>query len=137
MHISLGEKIWENEVTRGRRLPMKAEEKKIKKELMIEAEIMIDELLEWDEKNNAPTMTEIEDIVLELRKRMSEKMAQAIVGNQEQKQPVPGPTCSQCRKEMRNKGQKGNEVESRVGQIRVERGYYYCPKCKEGSFPPG
>lgn len=116
---------------------MKVEEKKIKKELMTEAEIMIDELLEWDEKNNAPTMTEIEDIVLELRKRMSEKMAQALVGNQEQKQPVPGPTCSKCGKEMRNKGQKGNEVESRVGQIRVERGYYYCPKCKQGNFPPG
>lgn len=115
---------------------MKAEEKKIKKELMTQAEIMIDELLEWDEKNNAPTMTEIEDIVLELRKRMSEKMAQALVGNQEQKQPVPGPTCAKCGKEMRNKGQKGNEVESRVGQIRVERGYYYCPKCKQGVFPP-
>lgn len=129
--------MWENKVTRGRRLPMKVEEKKIKKELMTEAEIMIDELLEWDEKNNAPTMTEIEDIVLELRKRMSEKMAQALVGNQEQKQPVPGPACSKCGKEMRNKGQKGNEVESRVGQIRVERGYYYCPKCKQGNFPPG
>ncbi len=116
---------------------MKAEEKKIKKELMTEAAIMIDELLEWDKKNNAPTMTEIEDIVLELRKRMSEKMAQALVRNQEQKQPVPGPVCSKCGKEMRYKGQKGNEVESRAGQIRVERGYYYCPKCKQGNFPPG
>ncbi len=116
---------------------MKSEGKKIKAELMADAEMMVDELLEWDEKNAEPTLTQIEDVILELRKRMSEKMAEALMEKQEQKQPVPGPGCQKCGKEMRYKGQKGNQVESRVGQIRVERGYYYCPKCKTGLFPPG
>jgi hypothetical protein len=27
-------------------------------------------------------------------------------------------------------------VESRLGGIEIERGYYYCAACQSGSFPP-
>lgn len=116
---------------------MKPDQEKVKEKLLAEAEVMIDELLKWDEENAAPTLTQIEDIILELRHQMSTKMAHALVKNQEKKQPVPGPACGQCGEEMRYKGQKSSVVESRVGGIQVERGYYYCPKCKTGYFPPG
>ena len=116
---------------------MKPEQKKVKTELMAEAELLIDELLTWDDENPAPTLTQIEDIVLELRKRMSERMAEALIEKQENRQPVPGPNCPQCGGEMRYKGQKRNRVESRAGELRLERGHYYCEKCKQGHFPPG
>ena len=116
---------------------MKKTKKQLKAELMSEAEGLIDEMLVWDEKNPKPTLTQIENIVLELRKRMSERMAQALIEQQENKRPVPGPQCSECGAEMRYKGQKGSHVESRVGEVQLERGHYYCEACKQGYFPPG
>jgi len=35
------------------------------------------------------------------------------------------------------KGEKNNRVETRVGLMEIERGYFYCPQCKQGIFPPG
>lgn len=116
---------------------MKGKQEKLKAEMMAEAEGIIDEMLKWDENNPKPTLTQIEDIVLELRKRMSERMAQVLIERQENKQPVPGPKCPECGREMRYKGQKETYVESRVGEIQLERGHYYCEECKRGHFPPG
>ncbi len=35
------------------------------------------------------------------------------------------------------KAQKDNTVESRVGTLPLELGYYYCQTCRTGLFPPG
>ena len=45
--------------------------------------------------------------------------------------------CPHCGGPTQNKGQKGNQVESRVGGVQLERAYYYCPRCQQGFFPPG
>ena len=37
---------------------------------------LFDELMEWDEQTEKPNMTQIEEIVLALRKRFGERMAQ-------------------------------------------------------------
>ncbi len=47
--------------------------------LMREAETEIDELLDWNEQAGQPTLTEIEDVILKLRKRMSEAMAVTVI----------------------------------------------------------
>jgi hypothetical protein len=108
-----------------------------KKDLMEEAEGLIDELLDWDEGAGAPTLTEIEDAVLELRQRMGRRMAEEVLGGQEAKESVPGPVCAECQREMRYRGNKEREVESRLGGIELDRGYYYCDHCGVGFFPPG
>jgi len=105
--------------------------------LMAKAEKLIDELLEWDEQTRRPNLTQIEDKVLELRKRMSMAMAETVLEGQEGKAPVPGAKCPKCGKEMRYKGGHRNQVESRAGMLEVERGYYWCPECEQGVFPPG
>jgi len=115
----------------------KLSREKKKARLMAKAEKLIDELLEWDDKTKRPNLTQIEDIVLELRKQMSEAMAETILEGQEGKEFVPGPKCAKCGKEMRYKGEHGGQVESRAGTLDVERGYYWCPNCEEGVFPPG
>ena len=109
----------------------------LKSELMSEAEGIIDELVAWTAETPAPNLTQIEDIVLKLRQRLSERMALAVIGAQEAVRPVPGPECPTCGREMHYKDRKSNTVESRVGQLPLARGYYYCEACKAGLFPPG
>jgi hypothetical protein len=105
--------------------------------LLARAAKAIDEYLEWEEKHPEPDLTEIEDEALKLRKEFGQEIAQMAVENQAAKTPAPGPKCAKCGKEMRYKGQKEVDVGSRAGELTVERGYYYCPECKESLFPPG
>ncbi len=109
----------------------------LKADLMTEAEGLIDELVAWTADTPAPTLTQIEDIVLKLRQRLSERMAVAVIEAQATVRPVPGPRCPTCGREMHYKDRKANTVASRVGQLPLERGYYYCEPCKSGLFPPG
>jgi DNA-directed RNA polymerase subunit RPC12/RpoP len=116
---------------------MKESKEEKRARLLAKAAQAIDEYLEWEEKNPEPDLTQIEDIALELRKEFGQEIAQVAVENQSTRTPAPGPKCTKCGKEMRYKGKKRTQVESRTGNLDVERGYYYCPKCKERIFPPG
>ena len=108
-----------------------------KAKMQASAERLIEELLEWDERTAEPNLTAIEDAVLKLRQRFGEEMADVLVEGQESRQPVMPPECEKCGRAMRNKGQKHRGVESRLGELEVERGYYYCAHCDRGLFPPG
>jgi hypothetical protein len=108
----------------------------LKSELMTEAEGIIDELVAWTAETPAPNLTQIEDVVLKLRQRLSERMALAVIEAQASVRPVPGPSCATCGREMHYKDRKGHTVESRVGQLPLARGYYYCETCTSGLFPP-
>jgi len=109
----------------------------IKAELMKEAEAAIDELLDWHEERDQPNLTQVEGKVLELRQRLSEQMATTVIAHQGAVRPVPGPSCASCGAEMRYKGMKDKTVLSWVGELKLERGYYYCDQCRTGLFPPG
>jgi hypothetical protein len=104
---------------------------------MEQAESVIDELLDWNDKTTEPNLTQIEDVVLELRKRFSEEMAREVIEAQETKQPAVAPSCRKCGQAMTYKGQKPIEPRTWVGEVGIERGYYHCAGCKEGLFPPG
>ena len=114
---------------------MKRSKAKLKAEYMTEAEELFDELINWDENTPEPDMAQIEEIVLTLRKRMGKRMAETVLARQEKMQPAEKINCPECKQEMENKGQKGNEVETRVGNLKIERSYYYCPRCQRGFFP--
>ena len=105
--------------------------------LIAKAVKVIDEYLEWEEKNPRPDLMEIEDIALKLRKEVGQEIAQVAIENQASRTPAPGPRCAKCGKEMRYKGRKRTRVESRTGNLEVDRGHYYCLECKESIFPPG
>jgi hypothetical protein len=109
----------------------------IKAELMTQAEAIIDELIEWQATTEQPNFNQVEAKVLELRQKLSETMTQVTLAGQAAVRPVPGPPCPDCEREMRYKGLKENTVSSWVGEVRLERGYYYCDHCRRGLFPPG
>jgi hypothetical protein len=108
-----------------------------KAQLMAHMEKAIEELLDWEEQNERPKLTQIEDIVLKLRKQVGEEMANEVIERVSGKTVVPGPACPKCGREMRYKGERDKRIESRAGEVVLERSYYACPECDEGIFPPG
>ena len=108
-----------------------------RKALLAEAEAMIEEYLAWSGANEAPTMSEIEEMVLGLREKMGQRMAEEVLANQEATQPAEAPRCRECGEPMADKGKKSVRVESRLGSIQAERVHYYCGHCGSGFFPPG
>ena len=116
---------------------MKKSKEHLKADFLKEAEQIFDELMAWDDAIVEPNMREIEMKVLELRKRLGEDLATGIVTRQEKRQPAEKQICEECGEQMENKGLKRKGVESMVGEIELEREYYYCVKCKQGHFPPG
>jgi uncharacterized protein with PIN domain len=95
--------------------------RKLKAEFLAEAEALFDQLMAWDEQTSEPDLTQIEEIVLQLRQRLGEQMARAVMARQEKRQPAERMICPQCQGELEPKGQKGNRVESRVGSLQLER----------------
>ena len=116
---------------------MKKSKQQLKADFLKDAEKIYDELMAWDDEIEEPTLREIETKVLELRKRLGEDLAKGIVARQEKRQPAEQQICEQCGEPMGNKGLKKKVTESMVGEIELEREYYYCKKCERGYFPPG
>jgi len=115
---------------------MRRTREQIQAELMAEAKVVIEELLEWERQAWAPNLTEMEDEVLKLRQRLGQRLLKAVIEDQEARQPSEAPQCPKCGRAMRYKGQKETDIESRLGALKVERGYYYCARCESGLFPP-
>ncbi len=116
---------------------MKKNQEKLKAEFLAEAEVLFDQLMVWDKHSSKPDMTQIEEIVLQLRERLGKQMAQAVIARQDSRQPVEKMSCPQCECELEPKGEKENRVETRVGNLRIGRDYHYCPGCRQGFFPSG
>ena len=115
---------------------MKKTREQMKQELERKASEVIEALLEWNEQHEASDMTQIEEIVLALRDEIGLEFASELIAGQEKTEPVIE-RCPRCGQEMRQKGKKHKRIESRLGELVLEREYYYCVACGAGLFPPG
>lgn len=108
-----------------------------KEKLLANAEHLIDQMLDWTEQTERPNLTQIETIVLELRRQFGKTLAENALVAQATSQPVAAPPCPECGTPMQSKGGKAKMVVSQVGDLQLDRTHYYCPACEQGLFPPG
>jgi hypothetical protein len=74
--------------------------------LMAEAEARVNELVEGREDGKPMTLTEMEDLVLDVRGKIGERMLELLIERQEASQIRPTPTSAESGKPMHNKGKK-------------------------------
>jgi hypothetical protein len=120
---------------------MKTSKKKLsraeqKAQLLAEAEKLIEHALDWTDTTERPDLSQIESIVLQLRRQFGQALAENMIAAQAATQPVEAPPCSQCGKRMQSKGRKRKTVVSQVGELHLDRTHYHCPNCAGGLFPP-
>jgi predicted RNA-binding Zn-ribbon protein involved in translation (DUF1610 family) len=96
-----------------------------------------DQAVGWQEEQAEISLTEMEEKVAALQPKVMGLLLESLVALQGTGQEAPGPQCPECGKEMRYKGLKERGLATSVGEIDLERAYYYCPDCGQGFFPPG
>ena len=116
---------------------MKKDRSELKAAMMEMAERRIEELLDWSEGAERPNLSQIEEQVLRWRQKVSEGVTEELIGSQEAIKPEGGQMCPECGQKMKYKDMQSKQVTSWVGELRLERAYYYCSWCKKGFFPPG
>jgi hypothetical protein len=116
---------------------MKKSREEIEREMRAKAEEVIARTLEWYDKTEAPTLSEVEAEVVKMRRVLSEEMARILIQGQASVHPESRPYCAKCGGRLEDKGEKRKTVDCLIGQVKIERSYYYCPRCKVGLFPPG
>ena len=105
-------------------------------ELQTKATELINRLLDWTDQTDKPNLSQIEDEILSLRKELGESMLQTVVAAQEADRPSTQPTCPSCGQPLEDKGRRPHQTVTRVGEVTLHRGYYYCPYLPAGLFSP-
>lgn len=116
--------------------PPKPTRAEIKAQLLVKAEATIEELLSWTEGTPEPNLTQIEEVVLRLRREFGQALTQTVIDAQANAAPVQIPRCPQCGQAMHPKGRKSKQLTTRTGAQALNRHYYYCAHCERGLFPP-
>lgn len=98
---------------------------------------ILNEVKTWKREHPQASFSELEEQVLKTRKRFGEEMMRELLEGRDEARPVPGPRCPECGEEMHYKGEKKRRVVSSIGETQVNRGNYYCSKCRRSVFPPG
>ena len=107
----------------------------LKARMMAEAEDAIDELLAGRGEKEELKLRDIERLVRAVGQRVMERFTSDLVEVEAQRKESR--ICPECEGKMRYKGQKARDLVTETGEVRLERGYYYCPTCRKGFFPPG
>lgn len=111
-----------------------------KAELIREAEeaalTLLREAAAWQAEHPKATLEELEVEVLKLRNRFGEQLLNTLVQGQETELPVPEPRCPKCGAQLHYKDRKKRTLPTMLGDLHLERNYYYCSACRQGVFPP-
>lgn len=101
-------------------------------------EQMYEELWAWREAHPEATFDEIARQVTPRRRAVLAEVLSALV-QPPGRGPVPeGQPCPMCGEAMVYKGEQSRAVAHYLeGETSLSRGYYYCPGCEAGFFPPG
>ena len=113
---------------------MRPNDDELKAQMMVAAEGVIEKLLAGTKEKEELSLSDIERLVrragLDVMEELTGTLANAEAQGRESR------ICPECGRKMRYKGRKKREVITETGEMSLERGYYYCPTCREGVFPP-
>ncbi len=83
-------------------------------------------------------LTEIEDLLLEIREVLTEKMLDLTLGQQAaalDERAEPFRTCPGCRQPLACEDSNPREMETRAGQADWQEPEAYCDRCRRSFFP--
>ena len=114
---------------------MRPNDKELKAEMMAAAEEVNEKLLAGRKEKEELSLGDIERLV----RQAGQDVMGELTGTLAQAEAQGGESreCPECGRKMRYKGRKKRELVTETGEVSLERGYYYCPKCQKGVFPPG
>lgn len=109
-------------------------DKELKAQMMAQAEAAIEALLAERATKDRLDLSDIEHLALEAGERVMQDLTVDLVeaeaaGEEDTK-------CPECGQELDYKGESARFLVTETGEARLERGYYYCPTCRKGVFPP-
>jgi hypothetical protein len=113
---------------------MRASDEELKVQMMAVAEGVIEKLLAGTKEKEELTLSDIERLVRRAGQDVMEELTGTLA--QAEAQGRESRICPECGRKMRYKGRKKRDVITETGEVSLERGYYYCPTCRKGVFPP-
>lgn len=113
---------------------MRPNDEELKVQMMAAAEGVIEKLLAGTKEKEELTLSDIERLV----RRAGQDVMEGLTGTlaNAEAQGRESRICPECGRKMRYKGRKKRDIITETGEVSLERGYYYCPTCREGVFPP-
>lgn len=109
----------------------------LKRALMAKAEAAIDKLLAKKPADDKITLGEIEGLAIETGQRLEEEVLGSLLESSGERREGSEVRCAECGRKMQRKGRRKRRVISEAGESEIERPYYYCERCRKGTFPPG
>jgi hypothetical protein len=96
-----------------------------------------DELTEWTDTHPDAPLTDIEQEVTHLRRRLVGEMVDLHFRRGDGGAQLDPPGCVACGQPMRYKGEVDKTIQTTEGIVTLGRAYYACDHCEGGLFPPG
>jgi uncharacterized protein with PIN domain len=106
----------------------------LKVQMMAQAEAAIEALLAERQKKGKLDLSDIEHLAREAGQRVMQELTVDLVNTEAAAEE--GTKCPGCGQKLCYKGEKARDLVTETGEVRLERGYYYCPTCRKGIFPP-
>lgn len=106
----------------------------LKAQMMAQAEAAIEALLAERSKKDELDLSDIEHLVREAGQRVMQELTNDLAEEEAAKEEEA--KCPECGQIARYKGKKRRDMVTETGEVSLERGYYYCPTCRKGFFPP-
>jgi hypothetical protein len=114
---------------------MPSDRDRLEQALRAKAEAAIRKLLDGLPDKTAMTMSDMEALTGGMGHELRQGTMQSL---SETQQAEPDEEwCEPCNTPMHRRGKRKKQVMTLRGEVEVERQYYVCPSCGEGTFPPG
>jgi uncharacterized protein with PIN domain len=107
---------------------------KLKARMMARAEAAIAAMLAERSKKSELDLGDIEHLAREVGQRVMQEITAGLAEAEAEMEEATN--CPECGQVLRYKGTKGRNLVTDTGEVHIERGYYYCPSCRKGLFPP-